>query len=133
MNTRKRPTIPSPTEHHEQAAVIAWVDCMDRAYPERGLGLRFAVPNGAKRGPWEYTQKRAEGMRAGVPDLCFPVPRNGHHGLWIEMKRKKGGILATEQREYIDALDALGHFACVCRGADEAKRVIAKYFGLPAK
>lgn len=127
---QRKTEAPIPTEHQEQAAVVAWVDLQAKVHPSLGLHLRFATPNGARRSIWEAAQKKTEGMHRGVPDLCFPVARNGHHGLWIEMKRRKGGVLSPEQREYLDALDAFGHFAVVCRGADEAIRVIAEYFGL---
>ena len=44
------------------------------------------MPNGGKRNPAEAARFKAMGVKAGVPDLCLPVPMNGYAGLYIEMK-----------------------------------------------
>jgi hypothetical protein len=40
---------------------------------------------------------KAEGVRAGVADLCLPAARRGYHGLYIEMKSEEG--VATKSKE----------------------------------
>lgn len=72
---------------------------------------------------------RAEGMKKGVPDLCLPVARGGCHGLYIELKRTKGGKVTPEQLEWVDALTRQGYMAAVCRGWEEASDIITEYLG----
>lgn len=76
------------TEHEEQKALIEWSAWMSNARPE--LSLMFAVPNGGDRHPAVAAKLKAEGVKAGVPDIFLPVPRNGYHGLFIELKELKG-------------------------------------------
>ena len=70
---------------------------------------------------------KAEGVSAGVPDICIPVPNKKYHGLYIEMKRQKGGRVSEKQKEWIDRLNSLGYLVVVCRGFDEAREVIEEY------
>ena len=58
----------------------------------------------------------------GVPDLFVPA-----WGLWIEMKRTKGGVVSVEQADWIEYLQGLGYAAVVCRVCDEAKVVSEKH------
>jgi hypothetical protein len=50
-----------------------------------------------------------------------------YHGLYIEMKRSKGGTVSPEQKVWISLLKQQGYEAIVCRGADEAKQAIESY------
>ena len=112
-----------PSEHEEQVQFVSMVALL---YPEVASML-FAVPNGANKSPAARLRFRAEGLRAGVPDMFFAVARGGFHGLFIEMKRRKGGVVSAEQKAYIDALRARGYRAEVCRGCDEAMDVLSSY------
>ena len=87
--------LPPPTEDQEQIALINWARMQEKKYPE--LRLLFHIPNGGSRGKAEAGRFRAMGVRAGVPDLCLPVPRGGKHGLFVEMKRTKGGGVKIER------------------------------------
>ena len=87
----------------------------------------FAIPNGGKRGKMEAMRLRLEGVCSGVPDLMIPTPRGQHHGLFVEMKRTKGGSVSKEQKDWIAYLQAQGYQAIVCRGFEEAKRGIECY------
>ena len=84
-----------PTEHQEQVALIHWAKMRSATLPE--LGLLFAIPNGGERHLFVAKKLKAEGVKPGTPDLCLPVARGGYHGLFIEMKRMKGGRV-TKQR-----------------------------------
>ncbi len=95
----------------------------------RRLGLRFcAVPNGGHRAIHEAKVLRAEGVCPGVPDLLiFDHPEvGGYVGAAIEMKRADGGRVSLEQREWIDALRALGWSAEVCAGFDAAREFVGQ-------
>ena len=68
--------------------------------------------------------------KAGVPDLCLPVARNGFHGLYIEMKYGKNKT-TDNQKEWLKALTDQGYYTVVCYGAEEAERIIARYLQFP--
>ena len=69
---------------------------------------------------------RAEGLKSGVPDLCLPAARAGYHGLYIEMKRTKGGRATPEQKNGWGA-GKEGYKTALCRGAGEAIEAIENY------
>lgn len=79
----------------------------------------FAIPNAAKRGYKLAAMMTAEGMRKGIPDMFIPELR-----LFIEMKRRKGGVVSPEQKEWIEYLRSIGYQAEVCRGAEAAIAVL---------
>lgn len=87
----------------------------------------YHIPNGGKRGKAEAIRFKAEGVKSGVPDICLPVARLGYHGLYIELKRRKGGKVSEEQNEWIGALNGQGYAAVVCRGWESAKEFIMAY------
>lgn len=112
------------SEATEQATLIQWCNLNKCVYPE--LGLIFHVPNGGQRNKTEARRLKAEGVKAGVPDLFLPVARGKFHGLFIEMKY--GNNKATpKQREWIIELNNQGYYAVVCNGFDEAKTTIESY------
>ena len=121
---------PCPLEADEQAALMQWVDWATAQHPE--LALLHHIPNGGSRHRAEAANLRRQGVKAGVPDLCLPVPRGPHHGLYIELKRQHGNDLSQDQRAWLEALIAQGYVATMCRGAEAAQRAIEWYFTLPA-
>lgn len=107
------------TEAQEQEAVIQYCDW--RRIPV------FHIPNGGKRGKIEAARLKRQGVRAGVPDLCIPVPSKDKHGLFIEMKKSEGGKVSASQKVWLKILNDLGYQACVCKGYKEAIDVIESY------
>lgn len=87
----------------------------------------FAIPNGGKRSLKEAYFLKLEGCSAGVPDLCIPKPNAKHHGLFIEMKYGKNKP-TENQKEWIEYLNSVGYLAVVCYSADEAFKLLNKYF-----
>lgn len=71
--------------------------------------------------------KKTEGVKAGVPDLCLPVARGQYHGLYIELKRQRGGRTSDHQSEWLDALSAQGYKAALCYGWEQAAGTIIEY------
>lgn len=109
------PVLASPTEHLEQRAFVSW---FRRNYP----GVRiFAIPNGGVRSLAAAARLKAEGVSKGVPDLFIPA-----WWLWVEMKRIKGGVVSDEQHDWMEYLRGIGYECIVCRGADEAKSMVAE-------
>lgn len=109
------------SESLAQQRVFRW------AGTKKELALMYHIPNEGAGGNYGRMQKLvAEGLRAGVPDIHLPISRGGYHGLWIELK--VGYNKPTEQQlEWIAALNNEGHFACWCRGEQEAISIIEKY------
>ena len=121
---RKRPV---EREHFEQKALFDWARWESRKVPE--LALLFAIPNGGKRSKAVAGKLKAEGVKAGVPDICLPVACGKYHGLFIELKAE-GGRATDTQMEWIYRLRGHGYCANVCFGWEEAKRIIESYLRL---
>lgn len=113
------------TEHEEQVALMRLVEMHKGRWPE--LGMLYAIPNGGDRNMLVAKKLKAEGVKKGVPDLCLPIARGDHHGLYVELKRQKGGRVSAEQKAWISALRGQGYRAEVCKGATEAWDVIREY------
>jgi len=116
-----------PSEHDEQAVILAWARAMRGQYPE--LALLFAVPNGARTSYSQAKRLKAEGMQAGVPDLCLPVARKGWHAMYLEVKRQKGGRVSEMQRWWGERLRQEGNFVVVVRGAERGIHYLKRYLG----
>ena len=113
------------TEHEEQVALMRLVEMHLGRWPE--LGMLYSIPNGGKRSRITGAILKREGQKAGVPDLCLPVPRGGFHGLYIEMKRQKKAQISPEQVAWLQALNGQGYRAEMCLGAAAAWEVIQDY------
>ena len=111
----------TPSEHLEQITLITWYR---RTYKNE---LLVAIPNGGKRHIKTAVSMKLEGVSKGFPDLFLPVPNSKFHGLFIEMKRQKGGTVSKEQRAWLEYLNSVGYQATVCKGFLEAKGVIECY------
>jgi len=123
----KKPRIPIPKEHAEQAALMKWIDAQVNVHD--GFDMAFAIPNGGARNAVTGAMLKAEGVKAGVPDVMIAAPKFGYHGLYIEMKRRNGGAGASEpQQEWIEKLRNHGYRVEVCNGCDAAIKVIKDYF-----
>ncbi len=118
----------APTESEEQQALFRWAAYESGAHPE--LALLYHIPNEGQRSRAMGARLRAEGLKRGVPDLCLPVPRGKWHGLYIELKRLRGGRVSDDQQRWLDALNKQGYFAVVCRGWQQAAAEIQNYLGI---
>lgn len=113
-----------PSEDSIQAQVIRWATLQAGVYPE--LARLFHVPNGGQRHAAVAAKLKGQGVKAGVPDLCLPVPRFGCPGLWIEMKTADGRV-STTQKDWIGYLKGAGYRVEVCRSFDEARAALLDY------
>lgn len=122
----------SGTESGEQRALMAWAALNAKKYPV--LRWLHHVANGGARGNDSRTATirggalKAEGVKAGVFDLCLPVARGGYHGLYIEMK-KPGKIKDTspEQKEFGEFLTKQSYAWRVCDNWVMATETIEQY------
>ena len=114
-----------PTESEEQKMVFEWATLSMGRFPE--LALLFHIPNGSNKSISEAIKFQEEGLKAGVPDLCLPVAKQGYNALYIEMKRTVGGRLSKNQKWWIEQLRKYGNRVEVCKGFDEAVAVLEDY------
>lgn len=113
-------------EHSEQVTLMRWWSLTHQSF---GISeqLLFAIPNGGLRNVITAKNMKAEGVRAGVPDLFLAVSRGDSHGLFIEMKRTKGGRVSDSQESMLGRLAEQGYEAIVCKGWVAAKEAIEAY------
>lgn len=109
-------------EHQHQKALIQWFDAQYQAH----RGRLLAIPNGGARHPAVAGKMKAEGVRAGVPDLFLPVPKGGLHGLWVELKAPTGRP-TPQQLGWLDYLASQGYAAVLCKGWEAARDTIRDY------
>ena len=88
----------------------------------------FSIPNGADVHASNRIRLTREGLLPGVPDLFFPVASNNYHGLFMEVKSRKGR-LSKHQLEVIDKLSLNGYKCCVVYSLDDAIEELKNYFG----
>lgn len=113
------------SEHDTQSAFFAWAALQKFL----GVELMHAVPNGGHRHPAVAAKLKKEGLKPGVPDVSWPVPRGGFVGLAIEFKHGDGNP-TKEQRERITALQKEGWCVAVCWDWQAAARLVTGYAGM---
>ncbi len=106
------------SEHAEQRALVARL-----AYS--GI-VALAIPNAARRSPRAAAYLKAEGMRAGSPDLILVqlAPSTGRP-VAVELKRVEGGRVSESQAAMHEALRYAGWHVVVARGCDDALAQLA--------
>lgn len=114
-----------PSEEQEQAVVIEWAMLMSRQFPD--LENLFHIGNGGFRTKSEAARLKKIGVKPGVSDLFLPAPVGKYHGLWIEMKKKKGGRLEPEQKDWLERMNRKGYLALRANGSDEACDILYRY------
>jgi hypothetical protein len=116
-------------EHDEQCLVVQYLRLQGKVRGDIGLQSVFAIPNGGSRHIVTARKLKAEGVLPGVPDLFIPCPRNGYHGMFVEMKSTKGKATAA-QKEMMWHLQAQGYHVVVCKGHQEAIDAANQYLGI---
>ena len=112
----------TPLEHQIQKAFFQWWEA------KHGNPLCWATPNGGYRNIVTATKLKAEGVRAGVPDVFLAIPVGDYHGLFMEFKRAKGK-LQPNQELYLALLSQVGYKTAVVRSVEEAIDTVEAYLG----
>jgi hypothetical protein len=116
------------SEHQEQVLLMQWFKLQHKKHE----GHLFAIPNGAhlagdaRARAIKITKMKAEGFLNGVADLFLMIPKDGWHGLFIEMKAKKG-VLSDDQEKFLGKAQMMGYLSVVCYGFEDAKKIITEY------
>lgn len=111
------------SEHQEQCAFVQWLEWN---YPNEPW---FAIPNGGKRDVRVAIKLKKEGVRPGVPDLCFPIPRGTYNGLFIEMKAQGNKYASDHQKDMMYKLSVNGFKCVIAKGAEQAISAVKEYMG----
>ena len=129
-----------PTEREESMKIMAWARLMVSTGHEPRLRLLRCGFEGLRLSMGVRMQMKRQTVSTGWPDLFLAVPRRydvrgdtatfQFCGLFIELKRVKGGSVSSEQAIMIGDLQSLGYKAIVCRGADAAISEIKRYLGM---
>ncbi len=120
----------TPPEAWEQERVFDWIRGNEGKYPQ--LQLAYSTLNGVKLSPGLSMKMKRQGNRKGVPDIVLPA-RSGsgeYSGLYLELKRVKGGRVSKEQKEYIARLKQENYCAGVVKGHREAIDTIKHYLAV---
>jgi len=114
-------------EHYEQVRLFETILKEDPELYE----CMTAFPAGGLRATKTANDLRAEGLKAGYPDIVIDLPVSVYHGARIEMKAEKGK-LSDKQKQKLKSLSGRGYYCAVCYGCDEALEVIRQYRNLKA-
>ena len=114
-------------ESAHQAQVIDWSRWAYKTGKYPMLNMLHCSLNGVKLSGTQAKIAKGQGMLSGVPDLFLPVPKNGYHGLFIEMKSEKGRV-TENQHWFLTNADSLGYKTAVCYSAKEAISAIEAYY-----
>lgn len=112
-----------PTEHEEQVAVVNYL------YYAHPKVLFWATPNGASLsgGGRTMNKLKAEGFLPGVSDLIIFEPNGKYSAMFLEMKRKVGGEVHQNQKDFLIEVEKRGGFGAVANGSEEAIELIEDY------
>ena len=114
-------------EHQEQAAFF---QMLELEIPHRpALKWIHAIPNGGHRSKATAGKLKAEGVTPGVSDIFVPIPANGYHGLYIEMKAGKN-TLTPAQKEFGEFVVDRGYSFYAAWSAVEALTALQIYLGV---
>ena len=112
------------SEHELQRSFFMWLSNYVLDCPN--LTLIHAIPNGGSRDKITASNLKAEGVKAGIPDVFIPIPNGKYHGMYIEFKVKTNKP-SEEQRIIMLMLDAQGYKVICCNDLDTAKAEFESY------
>lgn len=116
-------TIIIPSEKQEHMAFLDWL-----SFHPTLNDISIHVANEYDGGIVKGANRKRMGVKKGVPDFFFPVPRSPYHGLWIELKRVQKFSISKEQEWWIQKLRKLGYAAYFCYGCNHAIETVKNYF-----
>ena len=108
------------SEHNEQARLFSLLARHEE------LKWVHAIPNGGLRNKRTAANMKQEGVKAGVWDIFIPIPKQGKHGMYLEMKYGFNR-LTSAQVEFGRAMEALGYECKVAYSAETAYEFILSY------
>jgi len=120
-------TLQTRKERDEQIALFHWAKLYKTHWGEPLDNYMFAIPNGGTRNIREAVSLKAQGVKAGVPDIFIAIPVGLYNGMFIELKRIKNWSLSVKQSKWIERLKEVGYKCVVANGFDRATEMIKEY------
>jgi hypothetical protein len=114
--------IAGKSEGSQQKALMVWA--ATSGYEQ--LKWLVHVPNGGTRNIREAVELKAQGVKAGVPDLALFYAVRQYHGCFIEMKVRPNKV-SEVQIEWLNNLVSNGYYCAVCYSWIEAKDRLINY------
>lgn len=134
LSQRLRDTYAMTKEAGHQRLLFAWRDRTTEKLGDTpaGVALRHfhASIAGVYLHPAAAMKVKLTGGLKGVPDLFLPFPNGKYAGLFIEMKRPRGGYATEEQRDFQAYLNGVGYLSVIHNNWCDAAREIVAYLGL---
>src|SRR6478736_7127994 len=99
------PKLNSPLEEQDHRAIIQW----SKTIPILRDYLNH-YPNGGLRNIVVAVNLQKMGVRPGISDFHLAYPNKKYIGLWLELKRKGGGLssITKEQKEWLEKMNKIG-------------------------
>lgn len=125
---------PVPTEGDECVALMQWAS-VTRYKQWRLSNLLIMIPNGAvlagdvRQRAIQMQRMKRLGFRSGVFDYILPIPVASYPGLFLELKRRDGGVVSGPQALFKFDMEELGWRCAICEGFEAAKSEIEHYLG----
>lgn len=94
-------------------------------YP-RAFKVAHHIANEGKRSIAGGARLKAQGLKAGIPDIHIPIGLKGYHSLYIELKVPPNK-LTDSQVSMKKNLELEGNLCYVCYSLDEAMKVTTDY------
>ena len=123
-------TIPVPLEEDEQTAFVQW--CHLKQIPVHHSGNE--IGGSTRDVKMRAVKMKRMGTSKGFWDLVVFVPIKGVTGeidayqqIMIEMKRRRGGTVSPEQKEWGKIYETAGIPNKICKGADEAIEFVEQF------
>lgn len=113
---------------NETIEQIKGMDWLRENYPDYAK-LTMHIPNERKQKPiWGYIL-RLMGLLKGASDLFMAAPAGEFHGLFVEVKTKKGR-LTENQKQFLRDMEIQGYKTAVAFGAEELIKIFKDYLKL---
>lgn len=128
-----------PKKGHEEYGIqVKCFNWFNRAYPEF-YHLFFTIKNdGAKKVitdkngrkvPIGGIRDKAMGVKAGVADTFFALPRGSYHGFFIELKTETGKQ-SDDQKKFESEVSTAGYKYSLARSLEDFQKQIKDYLSL---
>ena len=122
----------TPTEQDECITFVDWTKTI-KVKNQQVVYLYdciFHFANESKRSDFDRIMMARIGTKKGVSDYIITVPVSEYHGLFIEMKKRRGSAKPSkEQIEFIQRMKEMGYWGVFAYGAEDAIDHTINYLG----
>jgi hypothetical protein len=118
---RKSKPNTSPLEEVDQKECVKYLEKLQK----QGVKILFSATAQSTftKSFGIMAKNKALGVRRGVPDLLIII---NDTLVFVELKRRTGGTVSQEQKDWNKALNDAGEYAYICKGSDKFKTLIQK-------